>query len=305
MTQEAEQTEPDFAAFEAAANSDESPPVAADETETGETVEEGPINTEVNDEADKPEGDEEKGDKRSKPAHVRINELTKARREAERRAEEAETKLAALERGDKPEPELLLDTPTRPDPNAIGADGQPLYEFGEADPAFIEAITDWKVDVKLAERDRNMQAEQAQAAQKEAAASIDQKWQEKAEAGASKYEDFVDTIADYQANEPCPVILAAAISTSDQGADIVYHLAKNPEENRELARLAEVDPLEAARRFGRLEARFESRQEPQARKITEAPIPPKHGVRGAGGKFDVGADTTDFAAFEKKAKAQG
>lgn len=291
MTDETESTDSSFAAFEAAATTEV--PIAADENGTGETVEE--VKPDEAEEPEKAEEDEDKpeGKRRSKPASERIAEITRDKHEALRRAEAAEERLRALESGQEaPKPTEL----TEPNPDD--------FEFGEADSQYLRALAKYEVKVELAaERE-----EQARVAQQEAsraqAATLDTSWAEQAEKAVERYPDFADKVAEYK-NEPCPLIMAAAIQSSEFGADVVYHLANNPKENRELAHLAETDPLEAARRFGRLEARFEGKASndtrPTAKTITDAPEPPKHGVRGSGGRFEVDGSTTDFEAFERAA----
>lgn len=308
MTDETQEN--DFSAFEAAATADE-PEVTEVTPEEGEGAEEPDTN--VNDEAGEPEGDKpEKG--RSKPAHERIAEITKARREAERERDELRQRIEALESGKAPEQSkpqaseaLKAIEAAQPDPN------DPKYEFGEADPQYLADLTDWKVDVRLAKRDAELaekqekaEQEQRQAAMQKVASNLDTSWQEKAKAGAEKYDDFNEVVLEGAAAEawPCPPLVAIGIASSDQGADIAYHLAKNPTEAEELAKLSVTDPMEAARRFGRLEARFETpAANTNARRVTNAPEPPKHTARGAGGKFEVDGSTTDFAAFERKANA--
>jgi len=85
---------------------------------------------------------------------------------------------------------------------------------------------------------------------------------------------------------------------------VAYHLANNRDEAKSIAMM---HPLEQARAFGRLEARFlaeaaakvaEPKPEPKVK--TDAPEPPTHRARGGGGKFSVDDDTSDFAAFEAK-----
>ena len=110
----------------------------------------------------------------------------------------------------------------------------------------------------------------------------------------------------------CSPVVALGIRHSDVGTKIAYHLAKNPEESR---RIAELSNFEQAREFGRLEGRFlyeaelkgkdtskgdaQSQGNPQPRKSTAAPQPPKHKPRGLGGKFTVPPDTDDFTAFDR------
>lgn len=307
--------EGNFAEFEAAANSGE-PIVETKEPEAKEPAdpdEDDDIDDagEVNDKADDQDGedkDEEKGEKRrSKPMRQRLGEVTEKWRTAEQRAIDAEARAAALEKGEKPEVKPAATELAKPDPNAKNDDGSDKYEFGEADPEYLADLTDWKVDTKLAERDAKTAEEQKLAKVQETVTKLDTDWAEKAKSAVERYPDFNEVVLESAAagEWECGPIMAIAISASEQGADIAYHMATNPKEAAELNKLAQTDPMEAARRFGRLEARYEMQAKPAAVRTTNAPEPPQHRARGGSGKYEVDGSTTDFAAFEAKANASG
>lgn len=328
MTDEPEATENDFAAFEAAATED-APPPEAKEPETPAEGEEARTEDDetpaVNDEAAEPEGDEPEGDdkpekRRSKPAHTRIAELTAKMREFERRAIDAEARAAST-------PPAAPVELTRPDPN------DEKYEFGEADPQYLEDVMDYKVEVKLAERAKSADTEAQRTAAVEAVTALDEGWEAQATKGAEKYNDFDKVVLESAAagEWACPPMVAAAISSSEVGSDVAYHLAKNPDQAEAIAAQLEVDPIAAATRFGTIEGGFMDakpvrppanahpldkalyagrmlgfidKAKPDPVKLTNAPEPPRHNVRGGAGKFEVGADTSDFAAFERKVNAR-
>lgn len=326
MTDGENETIPDdsgFAAFEAAAANDE--PVQTPDKDEAEPDEQPP---EVNDEADKPDEEDEpeakdEGKRRSKPAHQRIAELTAKLRQAER---DLAARVPAPEAPPvEQQAPAAFDTPA-PDPN------DDKYEFGEADPNYLADLTDWKVEKKLAERDAKAAEDAAKQRQASTAAEIDGKWNEQAAKGAEKYEDFNEVVLESAAagEWACPPLVAAAISISPVGHDAAYHLAKNPVEAELIATELATNPLAAAERFGAIEGQFldkaparpesnhpldmaihagrlraflDKQSKPKGKLSTDAPEPPKHQVRGAAGQFEVGGDTTDFAAFERKANA--
>lgn len=330
--------EQDFAAFEArvAAGNDpaadagevgaaKAPADGAGQPEAGKTAEPGsePLELTEGDEAvDVAEGEEGGEDhqdadgkrRRSKPAHLRIAELTAKLRDAERK----------LQAKDAPEPAKALD---RPDPAA--------FEFGEADPAYIDALTDWKIDSREAERTKASEVTQAR-----------QQFVERINTGVStaettgkeKYPDFdakVQEAVEARAGEPMPPILTVGIATSPVGGDIIYRLATDDAVSAKLEKLAKggeasqqglalalgelegeyiadgddddldiADQLDMARMMGRMRARLKGAgPKPEAAKVvtTNAPEPPAERARGSAGKFEVGADTNDFAAFERMA----
>lgn len=266
--------------------------------------------------------------KRSKPLHQRLGETTEKWRTAEARAVVAEQRLAALETGKTPEaPKVEL--PARPDPSE--------FEFGIADPAYAEALTDWKVEAKLAERDAKAAQETAKKAQEaqtqeatQQAATLDANWQEKATKAVEKYPDFNETVLESAAAGEWDLLplSAAAVQGSEVADDIAYHLATNRDDASKLANLERqfhatreaamkqgVTPElanlfakpyfdQAAALFESIEGKYKGGAKKTAPKQTSAPEPPKHSVRGGGGRYEVDGSTTDFAAFEAKANAR-
>jgi hypothetical protein len=277
------------------------------------------------DEVAPPEEGEPEGKKRHKSAKQRIDELTAQRRAAERDLEtertqraELERRIAALESGHKPDaPELRA-----PDPNE--------YEFGEADPKYLAALTDYKVEVKLQERDKastEKQTEQQQIkARQELGQKLDADWKAMQERGAEKYDDFTDKVSDLKVNEP---VLAFAIQASPVGDEAAYYLANNPHEAELLqAQIAAGDVLGAAKAFGeiegesleeapvrptngnpldialyagRLKAWTAKESRPKGKIASDAPEPPKERVRGSTGQYetDWSDEKADLSALGK------
>lgn len=329
MTIETETDGEDFAAFEARMAAGEPDPV-----ETPEEIEEQ--TPEVNDELELTDEDElvedEETDKRkprSKSARERIDELTAARRSAERERDELRAEMARL-RGEGPATPEAADTLAELEARKPNADD---FEFGEADPNYLEALTDWKVDVKLAKRESEATAKQQQEAARETFTSLDTSWTEAEARGAEKYDDFAERVEDFKANAPCPPLMAVAIQASPVAEDVTYHLASNHDEAELIATMLATNPAGAAERFGRLEGQFMTEKpkhpganahpldlamhagrleaylankgkapepKPQAKIATDAPEPARHSVRGGAGRFSVDDDTNDFAAFERK-----
>lgn len=317
-------TEQDFAAFEAQANSGET----VEQVET-QPEPEAPLELTDGDEAsDVPEGeeggeehtDEEGRKRRSKPASQRIAEITAKLRAAERKIDELT----------KPVNDDEAEAPVEPKSED--------YEFGEADPAYIKALIQHERAAAKHEAREEAKAENAKAQQ--------QAWQdrissgvEKAQAEAqAKYEDFDAKIAsavEARGGEAMPAMVTVAIGMSPAGGDILYRLAGDKEASDRLESLAKAgqirnmamafgelegeyledtsdsdlninDPEDMARMLGRMRGRLKSPQKPAEGKkpsvaVTNAPEPPKHTARGAGGQFQVDASTSDFAAFEKLA----
>lgn len=319
-------TENDFAAFEAAANAGEPAPVEAAEQEAQPAQEaaseaaEEPLELTEGDEAvevdEGEEGGEEHQDadgkrRRSKPASQRIAELTARLRETERELEAT--------RSGKAEP-AKDEAPARPNPDD--------YELLESDPAYIEALTDWKID----QRERAKAAAQEQSQSQQAVVDKITNGVVKAEAQAkAKYEDYDAKLAeavDARGGEPLHPLVSVAVSISPAGGDILYRLATDEKASSRLEKLANGgnanafalavgeleaeylgdhddsdidlnDALDMARMMGRMRARLKGVKAPTKVAVTNAPTPPQQRARGGSGQFTVDGATTDFAAFER------
>jgi hypothetical protein len=195
----------------------------------------------------------------------RIDEITAARREAERRADQL---LAMLEQ--------TTQTQRTPQPQAEPqpAQGRPVLENFESYEEFSEALADWKVEQKFAEREQRQQAETAAQAQKRQ----HDEWMSRVvsvEQRSPEVRDAIEAIG--------PTLLpetAGVLKALENGPDVLVHLYQH----RDVAeRIASLDPYMAAVELGRLSAGI---QPPQPRRVT---VPPKP-INTLGG----GASPTPF-----------
>lgn len=170
---------------------------------------------------------DEKG--RFRGVQNRIDELTRSRREAEREA--AYWKERAGGNVPTQNPAQVPAGPKAPDPSSF-----------KTQEEYIEAVTDYKVEQKLAKKE----AEQTQVKQVTERA---QSWQEKLTAARADTADFDQVMnnADIAvANHVADLLLE-----SDAGAKIAYHLAQNPDA---LDKINGMTPARAAIELGKLEA---------------------------------------------------
>lgn len=137
---------------------------------------------------------------------------------------------------------------------------------------FIAAKAVWTAEQRAAQRQAT-DAEQEAADARKRQSDVEQaertlsaqNWASQVQDAKSRYADF-ETVALDQ-SVPITEAMAAAIQTSDVGADVAYHLGLNKGLAAEIARMA---PLEAARAIGRIEAQLTA---PKARTETNAPDP--------------------------------
>ncbi len=233
---------------------------------------------------------------KGKSVQERMNEITAARREAEREREEARREAEywkGMAAGKKPEGEAEQAKP------AADANGDPEpnpedYEYGEADAKYIGDSARWNARAEFRELKRQ-DAEQAEVVK------LKSGHEARVSEVAEKYPDYQEKVqlAADRGEWPCSQVMALGIMASPVGPDVAYHLASD---KAEATRIAQLSPLEQARELGRLEAGFLNKPKeatPEV-KAPKAPPPPTHQTRGAGGQFETSDDTEDFAAFEAK-----
>lgn len=297
---ETPEQEQDFATFERELTEQKAPPKGEKEEREPESVEEaeepsGEDGESPADEAEEgasdAEDDADEKPRRKKSAKERIDEVTKARREEERRRIAAEERAADLERRlsalENPKEEGAKEKPETDGPNPED------FEYGEADARYIKELARHEARMEfLAQHQR----EEAARLERERLAQ----WNRKTTEAEKKYPDFRETVLE-TANRgewKCTQAMAEAIRESESAADIAYHLATNPDEAERISQLA---PLAQARAIGRLEAKYaEAPAKKEAKIVTAAPEPPVNRARGSSGKFAIDDDTEDFAAFERK-----
>lgn len=245
----------------------------------------------------------------------RIDELTAARREAERQAAELKARLDALE-ADKVKPEVKQEpapeAKTAPDPNELNPDGEAKYPLGEFDPAFVRDLVNYENDQKWAQYKEQLEREAVekemakQAA--EAQTALSNEWNQKLEAVQEALPDIREKgarlVEEFATLEPAHgEYLATAIMKLPNGPEVLYYLADNPEVAK---KIAYSDPLTAAIELGVLNAQYQDTAKSERRvKVSDAPPPPPVRTRGASGRFSVPGDTDDLDAFEKVFLSKG
>lgn len=286
-------------------NARETPALVAEDDDEDDDDQDGEDDADDQDE----DGEKEKKPERRKlSVSERMRQLTRGRGEAERRADatarenaELKARIEALERGEKP--------PAKTDDKAKGDDGRPdpaKFKYGEVDPAYLDAMIDWKTDQRLAKIEKDREEQTRAAEMKEVTAELEGLRDAMAEKGVAEFgDDYMDVVIKGAIENKWPVspVIADLTLRSEVGHKVAHHLATNPKEAREVYGKS---PIAQAAYFGRLEAKFLTAKAAPAKQPSppNAPNPPRNPARGGGGKFTVGADTDDFAAFEAKVRAE-
>ena len=197
---------------------DQTPPSAGFVVSEAETAPEG----------DKPEEKEPPKSEKRPGVQSRIDELTRARYEAER-----EAKFWREQAAKSPPPSTDAPKPTKAD-----------YPDDEA---YFEALADFKAEQKVQQFSQQTQAERAQEAQARQTASQFNLYQERVQ--QADLPDYAEVVG--QSDVPAAPHVLESILDSDVGPQLAYHLAKHPDVAE---RLNAMTPVQAAREIGRLEA---------------------------------------------------
>ncbi len=206
------------------------------------------------------------------PLQERFSELTHQRNmardtaEAERQKREAvEKKLQEMEVKHAPKP-----TDAKPE----------AKDFADAFQ-YAEALSAWSVQDALKKQAENEAQTKAEAARLETV-KVWQKNQNAFKAQTPDYDAMIQSSAVVVSNE-----ITQAILESELGPQLLYHLAKNPEEAKALSALTTAAAL---RKLGKLEAKLETTEKPATQlkdvspvEVSRAPTPitPLKGGTGA------------------------
>lgn len=187
----------------------------------------------------------------------RIGELTKKWRTAERERDFLKTKKKELEE------ELTKLKSKVPDST------RPNREDFDDDEAFLEALTDWKVDVKLNAVKGKERETQEESEEKTGVDEVYETMDQMVLTGREKYEDF-DAVAMAKDLVVTPA-MTEIILESEISADIMYYLGQNPDEAADIAKLT---PMKIAKKLAEIEKELEKGEESEEEEEEETlPLP--------------------------------
>lgn len=203
-------------------------------------------------EEQKQERDEQGRFQKKEGVQPRIDELTRARREAEREA--AYWKQVANSGKAQPSAEAA---PKEPTPDQFD-------DYGD----YVKALVKYNTAQTLAQQ-------QAENSTRKAAETRVQTFTERLNEARTRIADFDDVVG--ASDVPLAPHVGEILQESDKGADLAYHFAKNPDV---LQRLNGMTERAAAIEIGRIEASLTKpaaaaapAQAAPAKKITNAPTP--------------------------------
>jgi hypothetical protein len=184
---------------------------------------------------------------------------------AERRAEQLQKELEAAK---KSGPAPVTEAPKEPKPEDFATVAE-----------YTDALVSFRVDQRL----RAEKAEREREAEENAKAERQREYGKRLAAAREKHEDFDDALKSLAGTEIERVHndVVEYLQESEQGPDLLYHLAKNPDV---LDRLRKLSPRRFIAELGKLEAKWEqppakdptptlSEVATTARPVSKAPAP--------------------------------
>lgn len=171
-------------------------------------------------------------------------------------------------------------------PQTKQRDGAPQREQFQDDIAYVEALTDWKVDQKMNGYQQQTAAQREAEYERQRVAEA----MPKIRAAESKYPDFAEVVSSF---DSAPEPLQAAMQRSKMMTDLYYYFGSNHDE---LAKVSDMHPIDQIYYVKELEAKLSAA--PTVTR-TSAPIVPN------AGKAPVKRDTfelpwNEFVAQRRK-----
>lgn len=283
-------------------------PEDADASLEDTQVEDQDGNVEPEDDGLADEGDSEEPETpepKKTRAQERIEQLLEKERLARERADALEARLRKLEETgtEAPKPAVKEPDDKAPHWDDKNEDGSDKYPLGQFDPQFAEDHIKYSVAKQLEATRANQEAEAERRAAAEAQAQAQAAWQEKLEPARERYPDFqekgeqlLETFVDV--DPAYGNYLESVIMSLDNGPDVLYYLASNTAEAKNIVQMG---PMGATIALGRIDSGFAgSKPKEVPVRQTKAPPPPPTNKGTNASLPEIPDDTEDLDAFEAK-----
>jgi len=229
--------------------------------------------TESTTEQDTEQQDKPRDEKGRFVPQERVNEITKARREAERRADALERELYQYRQQPVQHQPQSNDKPPS------------LEDYNFDHSAWAQAMTQHAI----AQAEQRVEARFQQQSQRQHQQTIEQQFEQRSQEYAKAHPDYEQSVSELSRAVQFHPAVVEAIGLSDKGPELVHHLAQHLDE---ADRIARMPPHIAAVQLGRIEAQLSA---PKAKPVTNAPNPPP--VLG-GGKATVNKSPDEMTQAE-------
>lgn len=277
-----------------------------EETDTQPSAEEDGATEESEDSEENPETKDE-DDKGKKPNRLqeRINELTAARRQAERERDEALRKLNEKPTDPKPNTKAQETTVNDEGPKATdkNEDGTDKYPLGEFDPKFVKDTVQHMVNEQAREAEAKREEQAKLTEEEKYRETLQNSWNERLEVAQDRYPDYQEKgeqmLSVFEGIDPTyGQYLTDTLMEMDAGPDVFYYLANNLDEAEQIVN---AGPRKATIALAKLEVQLAGTPTPKtpAVKATKAPPPPPQNKGSAVAAGSIPLDTDDLDAFSK------
>lgn len=262
------------------------------------------------DQEDEAEAQEEIPDKpKRKTVQDRIDEVVRQREEIRREATAEVNKLRQeLEDFKKNLTDPVKAAPTtsgEPTPDALKADGEPVYALGEFDPQYIRDLTRFTLEQERTKvQVETVEAQRVEAVKQEQQV-LQTSWNGKLEVATVEYPDLIEKgqalLKGFDNLDPGYAgYLSTVLMSMDKGPDVLYYLSNHPDE---AAMIVNSGAQRATLALGRIEAKFidaDAQKQLAKPRVSKAPPPPAERARGTNGAFiTVAGDTEDLDEFSQ------
>jgi hypothetical protein len=176
-------------------------------------------------------------------------------------------------------------------------EGKPKAESFDRHEDFVEALSDWKLDQKLKERD----AKQSEAQVKTEHQKKVESHVERVKAFEKEHDDFKELIDDID-DIPMSFTVQEVILESENGPELMYELAKN---RKEYEKICKLPAIAAARELGKFEARIAKDETKTVEKKTTKAPPPLKTVGSKSAGSTKSPDEMSYREFKKWREAGG
>lgn len=252
-----------------------------------------PVEIPEEEEEDEETPDEGEDPNKEEPAKKKLGGWQRKIAKLEEANSYAYRKLAQLEDQLKPKQEQPQGPPPRPK----------LEDFPDNYDAYIEALSDWKTDQKLAAREQENLKKAREWQQQEAARAAVETYTSRANEFKTKVKDFDDVLDSVEDIQLHPAIQQSLLNY-EKGPQLAYELARNRSALEKIAALQ--NPLDALRELGRFEAsltgappRIETRKP-----FTAPPEPIRPVGKGSNGNVRVPLDQLPLRDYIRARNAE-
>jgi len=253
---------------------DESAEAVSGVPEGAETVSESQTEDTEQEEPGKPS-------KRSQKVKKLAEKLTAAERERDEWRQKFEQSQGRVEQP---------QTEANDDPYAYPVAKPKASDFPNDPQAFVEALTDWKSEEREYRMARKYEAEEAETTQREIFDSYNTRVAE----ARAEHEDFEQVVG--KSDLKIWPAVQQALLVHEEGPEIVYYLAKNPEVAE---KLAEMNPARAVVELGHIAATMKAAPAPKP-KPRPALI---HPVNGGTTRVEADRQKMSYADWKKARRA--